>query len=190
MADSKKAGSDISRTKEAYLLEGLLSPKDCAQCKYCCSCRRSSLWENVIFDDELFDRVSRDYPEAKFMVVLRGGRPARMLDFSGLYKTDDPEEEALCFFNRDGCVLGGEKPFECAIWPLRVMRKDDALVLGCCLDCPIFAGIETDRVRRFIREKRLDRMIFDYIAEHPEAVKPYRDNYRLIITEQDVSRCE
>ena len=174
------------KSRKPYLLEGLLSPKDCAQCKFCCSCRRSSLWENVIFDDELYSRVKEEYPEAKFMEIPLGSRVSHMLDFSGLYKTDDPDEEALCFFNRDGCLLGADKPFECAIWPLRVMDRDGTLTLGYCLDCPIFAAIDPDRIMQFIREEKLDEMIFDYTAKHPETIKSFRGHYQVLMTADDL----
>ena len=83
------------------MLSSVLSKSDCAECRFCCSFRRVSLWETPLFDEETAERLQKQYPEARFKP--RGD--AYTINIDGDYKTDDPEEEALCPFNKSGCVL-------------------------------------------------------------------------------------
>ena len=55
------------------------------------------------------------------------------------YKTDDSQEEAPCYFldSKSGCSLSeDEKPFDCKIWPLRVMKKEEQYVITLSQSCP------------------------------------------------------
>ena len=55
------------------------------------------------------------------------------------YNTDDENEEVPCFFldPDKGCTLSYEdKPFDCKIWPLRIMKKDDEYVIALTPTCP------------------------------------------------------
>ena len=122
------------------MLSSILKKSDCAECRFCCSFRRQSLWETPIFDQATVEKLRVLYPTAKFRPVgnaasvTSAGTPASSFtfDISDQYKTNDPEEEAPCPFleaNR-GCILPPElKPFDCSIWPFRAVRRPAAAPL-------------------------------------------------------------
>ena len=72
------------------MLKSVLSTQDCAQCRFCCSFRRKSLWETPLFDSTTADRLSRQFPDAKFKQLPNG---SLTIDLDDKYRTDDPEEE-------------------------------------------------------------------------------------------------
>ena len=86
------------------MLREVLSPDDCAVCGFCCSFRRQSLNLTPCFAKETFGEIRRLYPEARFRDLPNG---AVTIDISDNYRTNDSEEEALCPFNRKGCILPG-----------------------------------------------------------------------------------
>ena len=122
------------------MLSSILKKSDCAECRFCCSFRRQSLWETPIFDQATVEKLRVLYPTAKFRPagkaasVTSAGTPASSFtfDISDQYKTNDPEEEAPCPFLEAsrGCILPPElKPFDCSIWPFRAVRRPAAAPL-------------------------------------------------------------
>ena len=51
------------------LLEKLLTLEDCAKCQFCCSYRRRSLWETIIFTPEEVEKLKQKYHDAKFKKI-------------------------------------------------------------------------------------------------------------------------
>ena len=41
------------------MLSTILSKKQCAACKFCCSFRRQSLWETPLFPPEVVEKLSK-----------------------------------------------------------------------------------------------------------------------------------
>ena len=160
------------------MLKSLLSPEDCAACRFCCSFRRQSLWETPLFTAESALALQEKYPHARFK---RAGAQSRTLDLEPLYKTCDSEEEAACpFLSPRGCVLPPEeKPFDCSIWPLRVCRKDGALRVMLEDTCPALNKVGVERVRALVASG-LGSQIRAYAEAHPDAVKPYRAEFAIV----------
>ena len=163
--------------------EVYIPPEECAKCRFCCSYRRCSLWETALIDKELLEKLKKLYPEAKFKFI--NGYDTINLD--DLYKTDDPEEEALCYFNDGkGCILGEDKPFECSVWPLRVLRKDKNLVIAFSTGCPVFAKKDLQEINELLNSS-LEKKLLDYSKKFPAFVKDYQDNYKIIkVLEGDI----
>ena len=122
------------------MLSSILAKSDCATCKFCCSFRRTSLWETPVFPAADLPKLQALNPDAKFRPAGSGAenagnsttpdqQPASpssyTFDLRSSYHTDDPAEEAPCPFldPARGCTLPQDlKPFECKIWPLRAVR--------------------------------------------------------------------
>lgn len=114
------------------MLSSILKKSDCAECRFCCSFRRQSLWETPIFDAPTIKKLRAFYPAAKFRPAGPSGK-SFTFDISDQYKTNDPEEEARCPFLdiNSGCVLPPDlKPFDCSIWPFRAVRRPDSVPLA------------------------------------------------------------
>ena len=116
------------------------------------------------------------YPEASFKE--RGD--ALTIDIDDKYNSDDPEEEALCPFNKNGCVLdGSDKPFDCSIWPLRVMRYGKGLAICLTPTCPVISGKALAVMEELARGDVGDRII-EYAGQHPEMIKDYKQGFPVL----------
>ena len=168
------------------MLSTILAKSDCATCKFCCSFRRTSLWETPIFSEADLSKLKELYPTAKFRPAENCGNSnnSYTFDISDQYKTNDPEEEAPCPFldpNR-GCTLPADlKPFECKIWPLRAVRQPDAsLAVALTPTCPAINKVPLQKVRD-LAASGLGQKILDYAANHPDMVKEYSDFLSTIV---------
>ena len=158
------------------MLSSVLSKSECAECRFCCSFRRKSLWETPLFDEETVRKLKKMYPEARFKP--RGD--AFTTDLDDGYKTDDPEEEAPCPFNKNGCVLdSGTKPFDCSIWPLRVMKHGEKLVICLTPTCPVISKKPIGVMKELAEGETGDR-IAEYVRTHPFIIKEYREGFPIL----------
>ena len=159
------------------MLSKILSKTSCAACKFCCSFRRQSLWETPLFPPEVAEKLSR---ENEYGVVgeFRDGQI-----ILGGYRTDDPEEEVPCTFldPQKGCILKGEdKPFDCSIWPLRIMNKDGKLVIALTPTCSAIGAVPSKALVELV-QNGLGEKIFEYAQTHPYIIKEYKDGFPIIL---------
>ena len=158
------------------MLSKILSRKTCAACKFCCSFRRQSLWETPLFSPEIAEKLQKtneygivgEFSDGK--IILKG------------YRTDDPEEEVPCTFldPERGCLLKPEdKPFDCSIWPLRIMDKDGELVIALTPTCPAIGAVPNQALIDLVKNG-LGEQIFEYAKTHPYIVKRYREGFPII----------
>lgn len=164
------------------MLSKILSKNSCAACKFCCSFRRQSLWETPLFPPEVAAKLSR---ENEYGVVgeFREVQNAYRLVLENNYRTDDLDEEVPCTFldPQKGCVLKGEdKPFDCSIWPLRIMNKDGKLVIALTPTCPSIGATPKPELIELVKNG-LGEMIFEYAKTHPYIVKEYREGFPIIL---------
>lgn len=158
------------------MLSSILSKSQCAACKFCCSFRRQSLWETPLFLPEVVEKLSKPN-EYGVVGEFRDGQI-----ILGGYKTGDPEEEVPCTFldPRRGCILKPEdKPFDCSIWPLRIMRKDGELVIALTPTCPSVGAVPSQALVNLVKNGLGDK-IFEYAKTHPEIIKEYREGFPII----------
>ena len=158
------------------MLSRVLSRSSCAACKFCCSFRRQSLWETPLFPPEVVEKLSKPN-EYGVVGEFRDGQI-----ILGGYRTDDPEEEVPCSFldpNR-GCILKPEdKPFDCSIWPLRIMNKDGKLVIALTPTCSAIGAVPSQALVEFV-QGGLGEKIFEYAKSHPYIVKEYKEGFPVI----------
>ena len=158
------------------MLSKILSRKTCAACKFCCSFRRQSLWETPLFPPEVVEKLSKPN-EYGVVGEFRNGQVVL-----GGYRTDDPEEEVPCTFldPHKGCILKAEdKPFDCSIWPLRIMDKGGKLVIALTPTCPAI-GATPDKALVDLVKNGLGEQIFEYAKTHPYIVKKYRESFPVV----------
>lgn len=165
------------------MLSKILSKEECASCKFCCSFRRQSLWETPLFDEKQMNAVLEKYPGVKFTEVPSSinqsvrNKKIYTVKLSDKYKTDDSEEEVSCPFldSTKGCILPRDlKPFDCSIWPLRVVRSDDNIKVVLTPTCNAINKIELSEVKKFVKEE-LEEEILIYAKSHPEIIKDDSD---------------
>lgn len=133
------------------MLSEILSKEYCSKCRFCCVFEVRHLWEMP----EKIAGIAKDYEGA------------------------DPMTEVPCPYldENTGCTLTGcEKPFECAIWPFRIMMRDGVNVLAVADTCPGMKKYTTEELREFAL-KKLREPARDYCLSHPNAAKPLVDYY-------------
>lgn len=168
------------------MLSKILSKTSCAACKFCCSFRRQSLWETPLFSPEIVKKLSHpnEYGVVgEFAAVETPQGPcAGRLVLENNYRTNDPEEEVPCTFldPHKGCILKAEdKPFDCSIWPLRIMDKDGELVIALTPTCPSIGAVPSKALVNLVQDSLGDK-IFEYAKAHPEIIKEYKEGFPVI----------
>lgn len=162
------------------MLSSVLSKKSCAECRFCCSFRRCSLWETPIFDDDSVKKLSVPN-EYGITAVFDNGRTV----LEDKYKTDNPEEEVPCPFldTEKGCVLSGEdKPFDCSIWPLRIMEKENELVIAFTPTCSALGKEPSQELIKLVTEDGLGDRIYKFAESHSCIIKPYKEGFPVIMS--------
>lgn len=186
------------------MLSKILSKSSCAACKFCCSFRRQSLWETPLFSPEVAEKLGREneygvvgeftsvYCKTRDACGIRNAKEVRnareiqnafRLVLENNYRTDDPEEEVPCTFldPQKGCILKGEdKPFDCSIWPLRIMNKNGKLVIALTPTCSAI-GAEPSEALVELVQSGLGEKIFEYAKTHPYIVKEYKEGFPIIL---------
>lgn len=176
------------------MLSKILSKETCAGCKFCCSFRRCSLWETPLFPEETVKKLG-----GKFDMEQKDGCGYGKMNFDDRYCTNDTKEEAACPYldTQKGCILSEEdKPFDCKIWPLRIMRMKDIskregcagggiadesrLVIALTPTCPAINKIDIENVRNLVKEE-LGSVIYEYARRHPYIVKEYREGFPVLM---------
>ena len=165
------------------MLGKILKKEDCAACRFCCSFRRTSLWETPIFTKENIDaiKINPSLDKSVLNVIEKDGYCFAKYDLSGQYKTGDSDEEVPCpYLGENGCILSDdEKPWDCKIWPLRVMNKDGEIVVALTPTCPSINRLEFAYVKDFV-SSNLKKDITEYAAAHPFLIKEYRSDFPII----------
>ena len=159
------------------MLKSILSNKDCAACKFCCSFRRKSLWETPIFDRKTQENLEKKYPEAKFKAI---GEKSFTVDLIHLYKTGDSEEEAPCpFLGENGCILSSdEKPFDCSIWPLRATKINEEIRIMLENTCPVLNRQPIQNIEKLVKSG-VGEKIIAYAKENPDSIKEIKPGFRI-----------
>ena len=168
------------------MLSSILSKHQCAACKFCCSFRRQSLWETPLFPPEVAEKLSKpnEYGVVgEFCAVVDPQKScAGRLVLENNYRTADPEEEVPCTFldPERGCILKPEdKPFDCSIWPLRIMNKDGELVIALTPTCPSIGAVPSQALIELVKSS-LGEKILEYAKKHPYIIKEYRAGFPII----------
>lgn len=152
------------------MLSSILDKSTCAACKFCCSFRRSSLWETPVFPAADLEKLRALNPNARFR---KAGKDSYTFDLSDSYKTTDAAEEAPCPFldPSRGCTLPQDlKPFECKIWPLRAVRTQESIAVALTPTCPAINKVPPEQVLKLVTSG-LGQQILDYAASHPDIIK-------------------
>ena len=161
------------------MLSAILKKESCANCRFCCAFRRCSLWETPLFTKENIEAIKGDSSlDSSCLILNETGEYARY-DLSDKYLTSDSEEEAPCPYLVDkGCILSDEeKPWDCKIWPLRVMKKTGGeVVVALTPTCPHINKLDLNTVRDFVNGNLKDELL-NYADAHPYLIKEYREGY-------------
>ena len=73
-----------------------------------------------------------------------------------------------------------DKPFDCKIWPLRIMRKGDRLVISLTPTCPSIGREPSEELKELVNNG-LGEVIYNYAKENPFIIKEYKEGFPIIM---------
>lgn len=158
------------------MLTQFFTPDRCAACKLCCNFRRSSAWETPALPPGLV----ADLQAAGVPLHVREDGSCT---FRLTYRSSDPAETANCpmLDTCRGCTLPRDsRPFECRIWPLRLMHTESGqLILGLYRSCPALTPPVREKIIAHATGPLLPTLL--HHAEHnPHTVRPLDKAYETI----------
>lgn len=155
------------------MLKKILSSRNCAECRKCCVFDRYDIWETPLFDEEMCTKIRTVRPGTEF--VRRDG--------GSIFKADNIDAEQLFScpaLTENGCILGDEKPFECRIFPYRIMNIGERRAIVLASDCEAMFSRPLSELMEVLKEG-LAEEIFAYADSHPSIVKPYYEGYPVLV---------
>lgn len=157
------------------MLKKILSGKSCAECRLCCIFDRYDIWETPVFNEEIKNRIKQLRPGTEF-VTKDGGY---------IFKADNIGADQLFScpaLTETGCILGDDKPFDCRIWPYRIMEVGGRRAITIASICDELYNRPLSQLVGFLKEG-LAEAIFSYADSHPEIMKPYYEGYPVLLFE-------
>lgn len=159
------------------MLKNILSNETCAKCQLCCIFDKYDVWETPVITRELYNKLSTERPDLK--MVSKGGNGGYIFNMEDCW--DDKDELYRCpaLDPKTGCTLGDSKPFDCRIWPYRVMDLNGARVISIASVCP---DLYKKPLNLLVEEldSGLADIIFAEAAKNPSIVKPYEQGYPIL----------
>ncbi|NLP25952.1 MAG: hypothetical protein GX365_01195 [Clostridiales bacterium] len=158
------------------MLKEILSNEVCAKCKICCTFDRYDVWETPLLTRVNVERIFSINPDIKFIKK----------DNSYSFKINELNDDELFYCpmldHNKGCILGDEKPFDCRIWPYRIMNLNGKRVIAISPICKEVYNHPLGMLVDFLKNELLDK-ITTYANTFPEAVKPYDNLYPILYVE-------
>lgn len=155
------------------MLRKILTPEQCAQCRICCGFVDGDRWEIPLFAGEKERRIAEGFG-APIEAVPDTESCIFSMKFSG-------DEVVMCpAAGGKGCVLGADRPFDCMIWPFRVMNLNGIRVITVSPVCPEVIKLPLETLMDFINSDGFAEKLFSHARNYPETVKPYVSGYPIL----------
>lgn len=158
------------------MLKKILSPASCAECRWCCQFDENDMWEMPVLSASVADKIRAALPSARVGAVGES---------SFLFDVDFDPETGLAYcpaLTHGGCVLGDDKPFDCRIWPFRVMSLGGRTAITMSLGCPAVSRLSLSALKRFL-DDGFAKNVFSYARENPDVIKTYDDGFPILMFE-------
>ena len=158
------------------MLTEILSRDECANCRFCCAFDSYDIWETPVITQELASKIRLLHnPSQEF--IQKGN--CYILKLS-------PEDDSDLFYcsmldKQKGCMLGDEKPFDCKIWPFRIMNFQGRRVITVSPVCSTVYNKKLSELMEFA--KKLSPLIFEQADLHPEIIKDYMIGHPILLIE-------
>lgn len=162
------------------MLTKILSKKSCAACRLCCIFDRYDLWETPSIENDLKEYIKQNISD-NIEYMPKGDM--------WLFKMKEDKSDGLyrCpMLTETGCILGDKKPFECAIWPYRIMEVEGRRAISIAPICDSVNELPLSTVLSFAKE--IAPKIFDYADKNPDIVKAYDGTYPVLFFESDFKK--
>lgn len=157
------------------MLKKILSSDTCAQCRICCIFDKYDVWETPVISNELREKISEKFPGMRF--ASKGD--AFIFNMEECW--DEEKELFTCpaLDPQKGCTLGDLKPFDCKIWPYRIMELGGRQVISIASICPEMFSKPLSELTKALDEGLAEK-IFAEAEKNPDMVKPYEQGYPIL----------
>ena len=160
------------------MLKEFLKRDVCSNCKTCCSFDGYELLETPYITPQIADKMISIKNDIKLLsqnTYYRLKITKEDLNEDGLF---------LCpMLDIDkGCLLGDEKPFECSIFPFKIMYFKGERVITISKLCKELYSRSLKELVDFLK-KGLAHEIFNYAYMYPQIITKYDDMNIILITE-------
>lgn len=157
------------------MIKKILPPEECAKCKGCCFFDSADIWEVPYILPELAQYIKENHQSVELAKTGDGYK----------FKLPDKLSENKLFvcpmLSESGCVLGDNKPFDCRIYPFRVMKdKSGADRIAVSNYCKSISEVQTEKLKEFLTSSGLYEKIIAYKNNNPFIVIDYTDDYTII----------
>lgn len=158
------------------MLSKILSNETCGKCKGCCYFDKDDLWEVPLLTPESANIIEKNYPKTK------------LIENKSLMSFDVPklsgDEMFVCPMLTDkGCILKDDKPFDCKIWPFRIMYdENEKASIAVSAYCKPVSSMSKEKLKDFLISSGLIDKIKKYYLEYPESIKKFSKDYFFIYT--------
>jgi Fe-S-cluster containining protein len=158
------------------MLKEILSPKTCEKCRGCCYFDDDDLWEVPTVTPELAGYIEKNFPEIK--LKSKENNAVYYFDMVDTISDEDDKIYICNALSENGCILGENKPFDCRIWPFRLMKnKENEVKIAVSKYCEAVSSISVERLENFLIESGLIEKIKKYKDENKYAIKEYSNDY-------------
>lgn len=149
------------------MLKKILSPQTCGKCRVCCVFDKDDVWEIPLISEEIHKNIKNEHPDLR---MIPRGESSHVFEMKF-------EESGLTYcpaLSETGCILGENKPFDCKIWPLRAMKKNDDIVITIS---PVCESINPENPDVKALAEELAPVIFAEAEKNPDIIKEYIEGY-------------
>lgn len=157
------------------MVKQILPPEKCVKCKGCCYFDKSDIYEVPDILPELAKYIEENYKNIK------------LVKYGSIYRFEFPEnlKEGDIFtcpmLAETGCVLRDDKPFDCRIYPFRIMNDKNGKCHVAVSDyCSGVKGISLSDMREFLLSSGLYTKIMEYKKLNPASVLEYTKEYKIV----------
>lgn len=153
------------------MLTNILSRDTCASCRVCCAFDSDDIWEAPVIASELKSKIQNRFPGQELVPFKDSFLLKMEASQDGLYYCPMLSEK--------GCVLGDEKPFDCKIWPFRVMNFMGTRVITISPVCSSLFAKPLNELTAFVQGDFV-RRIFAEADSCPDIAKEYIRGYPIL----------
>ena len=163
------------------MLSKILTASDCAQCRNCCVFHETSRWETPVVSKEQAEKIKTALQMDDAVVPVKDSYTVQTVLRDGEREEGVEPYRCVALDERNGCMLGAEeKPFDCSLWPLRVMKKEDKVFIAIAEGCATVTDTFIRKVNTLL-EEGLKEQIQNQALKQPDMIKPYTAGYRCLI---------
>jgi len=159
------------------MLSKILTAGDCAACRNCCVFHEESRWETPVISADIVDKIKEELHDEDSVVFYKDSFSLASVKRDIKLKEGQEIYKCVALDENKGCTLTGDKkPFDCSLWPLRVMEKDNRVFVMIAKGCHSVDDTFLENVNTLLSEGLKERILLE-MTKNPDIVKKYVDGY-------------